>query len=195
MSEVSGAGIVSKETIRLLMEGKLDSEELKKLRHMAIKEEDRFWKYLEILQETVSFKEKILLRLTDHLYIVDKKGKRIVKCDCGQEFGDYRVNWKLSSLVYVRKTKEEMQQVYSYLPEESPYPEEGLVEIREFYCPGCLAQLGVEVVPPGYPSMFEMLPDIDSFYREWLGKPLPQENAELFGDKTLEEISRWAIKS
>ena len=194
MSEVSSAGVVSKETIRLLMEGRLGSEDLKKLRHMAIKEEDRFWKYLEILQETVPIKEKILLRLSDHLYIVAKDGKRIVKCDCGQEFGDYRVNWKLSSLVYVRKTKEEMQQVYSYLPKESPYPEEGLVEIREYYCPGCLAQLGVELVPPGYLSIFEMLPDIDSFYREWLGKPLPQENPDPFGDKTLEEISRWAIK-
>lgn len=194
MSEVSSAGVVSKETIRLLMEGRLGSEELKKLRHMVIKEEDRFWKYLEILQETVPIKEKILLRLSDHLYIVAKHGKKIVKCDCGQEFGDYRVNWKLSSLVYVRKTKEEMQQVYSYLPKESPYPEEGLVEIREYYCPGCMAQLGVELVPPGYLAIFEMLPDIDSFYREWLGKPLPQENTDPFGDKTLDEISRWAIK-
>ena len=194
MTEVSSAEVVSKETIRLLMEGKLSSEDLKKLRHMPFKEEDRFWKYLEVLQETVPIKEKILLRLSDHLYIVAKGGKKIVKCDCGQEFGDYRVNWKLSSLVYVRKTKEEMQQVYSYLPKESPYPEEGLVEIREFYCPGCLAQLGVELVLPGYPSLFEMLPDIDSFYREWLGRPLPQEDTDPFGDKTLEEISRWPVK-
>ena len=194
MTEVSSAGVVSKETIRLLMEGKLGSEELRKLRHMAIKEEDRFWKYLEILQETVPIKEKILLRLSDHLYIVAKGDKRIVKCDCGQEFADYRVNWKLSSLIYVRKTKEEMQEVYPYLPKESPYPEEGLVEIREYYCPGCLAQLGVESVPPGYPPIFEMLPDIESFYSEWLGKPLPQGDPEPFGDKTLGEISRWSIK-
>jgi acetone carboxylase gamma subunit len=194
MSEDNNSGAVSKETLRLLMEGRLGSEELRKLRHTAIKEEGRFWKYLEILQEKVHFKEKILLRLSDHLYIVAKDGRRIVKCDCGQEFGDYRANWKISSLVYVRKTKEEMQQVYTYLPKGSPYPEEGLVEIREYYCPGCLAQLGVEAVPPGYPAIFEMLPDIDSFYREWLGKPLPQQNPDPFGDKTLDAISNWGIK-
>jgi len=186
--------LTSKENIRLLVEGKLSPEIANKLRRMPIKEEDRFWKYLEVLQEKVGFKERILLRISDHLYIVAKDGQRIVKCDCGQEFGDYRVNWKLSSLVHARKTTGEMKEVYSFLPKEMPYPEEGLVEIREYFCPGCLAQLGVELVPPGYPAIFEMLPDLDSFYREWLGKPLPDEKPEWFQDKTAEEISGWTAQ-
>ena len=57
------------------------------------KDKDRFLKYLDILQEKVPWDEKILLRISDHLYIVSKgKGERVVKCDCGHEFGDYRVN-------------------------------------------------------------------------------------------------------
>jgi acetone carboxylase gamma subunit len=194
MAEVSSGDLTSKENIRLMVEGKLSPEIADKLRRLAIKEEDRFWKYIEVLQEKVGFKEQMLLRLSDHLYIVARDGERIVKCDCGQEFGDYRINWKLNSLVRVRKTSEEMKEVYPVLPKKMPYPEEGLVEIREFYCPGCLAQLAVELVPLGYPATFEMLPDLDSFYREWLGKPLSDENPEWFQDKTLEEISHWTIE-
>lgn len=195
MADVSTGDLTTKENIRLMVEGKLSPEIMDKLRRMAIKEEDRFWKYVAVLQEKVGFKDKILLRLSDHLYIVAKDGERVVKCDCGQEFGDYRVNWKLSSLIRVRKTSEEMKEVYPVLPKKMPYPEEGLVEIREFYCPGCLAQLAVELVPLGYPAIFEMLPDLDSFYREWLGKPLPDEHSEWFQDKTIEEISRWPVES
>ena len=165
------------------------------MRRIAIKEEDRFWKYLDVLREKVSFTEKILLRLSDHLYIVAKNGERTVKCDCGYEFGDYRVNWKLGSLIYVRKTSDDMKEVYSVLPKKMPYPAEGLVEIREFYCPGCLAQLAVELVPPGYPVIFEILPDLDSFYRDWLQKPLLDESSDWFQDKTIDEMSKWDIDS
>jgi acetone carboxylase gamma subunit len=86
-----------------------------------------------------------------------------------------------------------MKEVYPALPEEMPYPEEGLVEIREYYCPGCLAQLGIELVPPGYPAIFEMLPDLDSFYSEWLGRPLSDAGPGSFQDKTTNEISLWAV--
>lgn len=193
MDRDKSSELTSKENIRLLVEGKLSPEIANKLRRIHVKEEDRFWKYLDVLQEKVRFKEKILLRLSDHLYIVAKEGKRIVKCDCGQEFDDYRVNWKLSSLIHVRKTTEEMKEVYPALPTEVPYPEEGLVEIREYYCPGCLAQLGIELVPPGYPAIFEMLPDLDSFYSEWLGRPLSDASPGSFQDKTTNEISLWAV--
>ncbi|HEY50086.1 MAG TPA: acetone carboxylase subunit gamma [Dehalococcoidia bacterium] len=194
MAEIRSGELTSRENIKLMMEGKLNPDIVNSLRRMAIKEEDRFWKYVDILQEKTGFKERILLRLSDHLYIVAKGDERIVKCDCGYEFGDYRINWKLGSLVRARKTTEEMKEAYTFLPKEMPHPEEGLVEIREFYCPGCLAQLAVELVPPGYPVVFEMFPDLDTFYRDWMGQPLPDENPEWFQDKTLEEISHWDIE-
>jgi acetone carboxylase gamma subunit len=37
--------------------------------------------------------------------------------------------------------------------------------LREFSCPGCAAQLDVEVVPRGYPFVFNFVPDIDSYER------------------------------
>ena len=75
---------------------------------------------------------------------------------------------------------------------EEAIPNPDLVEIREFYCPECFAQLAVEVVPIGYPVIFEMLPDLDTFYREWLGSPLKDERADWFEDRTPDMPAIWA---
>jgi len=180
----------SKDQLKRLVEGTLSWEEVKRVIRLEPKDSDRFWKYIEVLQSRVPWKDKILLRISDHLYIVAKQGGgRVVKCDCGHEFGDYRINWKLGCRVYVRKTKEEIGEVVTIA--EARHNTE-LVEMREFYCPGCYALLGVEVVPPGYPPVFEMLPDLDTFYRDWLGSPLPDENPDWFQDKTLEKPAQWA---
>ena len=100
----------SKDNLKRLVEGTLHWEEVKKAIRLSPKDSDRFWKYLEVLQEKVPWDDKILLRISDHLYIVAKEdGSRITKCDCGYEFGDYRINWKLGCKVYVRKTDEEIE--------------------------------------------------------------------------------------
>ncbi len=180
----------SKSNFQRLIDGTLPWEEVKKVIRLSPKDADRFKKYLEILQEKVPWKDRILLRISDHLYIVQQDGGgRIVKCDCGHELDDYRVNWKLSCRVYVRRTDEEIAEVITI--EEARHNTD-LVEMREYFCPGCYALLGVEVVPPGYPPMFEMFPDLDSFYREWLGSPLEDESPEWFQDRTLEKVEAWA---
>jgi len=178
----------SKEDLRDMFDGTLPWNKTFEIMSKP-KDDDRFDKYVAILQERVSYDEKILMPLGDHLNVVDKDGERIVKCDCGHEFGDYRINWKLGCQVYVRKTDEEIGEVVT-IPEARHNTD--LVEMREFYCPGCYALLGVEVVPPGYPPMFEMLPDLDAFYREWLVEPLPDESPDWFQDKTLEKPAEWA---
>jgi acetone carboxylase, gamma subunit len=175
--------------LRLLVEGKLPWENTKKAMHLRPKDTDRFWKYLEVLQERVPWKDKILLRISDHLYIVAKPdSRRVVKCDCGQELGDYRINWKLSCRIRVRNTIEEMREVFTI---EEGLPDPSKVEAREYYCPGCLSQVAVELVPLGYPPLIEMLPDLDTFYRDWLGKPLPDERPDWFQDRTVEAPARW----
>lgn len=180
---------VTREKLLSLVEGKLPWVEARQMIRMDPKDQDRFWKYLEVLQQRMPWKDKILLRISDHLYIIAKAdGARVVKCDCGQEFGDYRVNWKLSSCVYVRKTREEMSEVYTI---QESIPNVDLVELREFYCPGCFSLLGTELVPPGYPPVFEMLPDLDTFYREWLGMPLGDERADWSDDRTAEQTRLW----
>ena len=149
---------VSIDQLRRLVEGSLPWDEVKKLIRLSPKDEDRFFKYLQVLQSRVPWDDRILLRISDHLFIVAKPdGRRITKCDCGFEFGDYRVNWKLSCRIFVRRSKDEIGEVVT-IPEARHNTD--LVEMREYYCPGCLALLAVEIVPPGYPPIFEMLPDL-----------------------------------
>ncbi len=52
------------------------------------------------------------------------------------------------------------------------------MEIREFICPGCATLLEVEAVPPGCPIVFDFLPDLETFYRDWLKRPLPGDDGE-----------------
>ena len=177
------------ERIRLLVDGQLPEDQVKDLIRMPAKDPDRFWTYLQVLQERVTWDDTILLRISEHLYIVRKaQGGRVVKCDCGHEFGDYRVNWKLHSMLAVRKTTEELEEVYN--SGILPNPEH--LEVREFYCPGCYVQLGVEVAPHGYPIVFELLPDLDSLYRDWLGRPLPDESPDWYQDRSATLTAAWA---
>jgi len=149
------------------------------------KDPDRFDKYVEILQARVAFADPILLPLTPMLFIVATGGERVVKCQCGHSFGDYRVNWKLSALIHVRDDEASLSEIYK--GREMPDP--SWIQVREYICGGCGAQLEVEAVPRGCPPDFEFLPDLDTFYREWLGRPLPDEKE--YRDRTLEEIATW----
>ena len=63
--------------------------------------------------------------------------------------------------------------------------------LREYYCPSCATQLAVEVVPPGYPPVFDMLPDLDSFYRNFLAAPLDDESPEWYEDRTNQLTAGW----
>lgn len=147
----------SKKTVKALIEGKLDDAAIRDIQRMP-KDEDRFEKVIEAEQERVPWKERILVPLQEHLYVVQKGKSRIVKCFCGYEFGSYLQNWKLSALVYERDPSD--GEVYSGLRASDP---EWMI-LREFYCPGCGVQLDVEAVPPGYQFIFNQIPDIDGFY-------------------------------
>ena len=159
----------TRKQIEDLIDGKLPFHELHRMMS-GFKDPDRFDKYVEILQDRVPWDDRILLPYGIHLFIVRKPGgERVVKCDCGHEFGDYRENWKLSAMVHVRNTEESFREIYPEMMHCSP----DWMELREFYCPGCYALLEVEAVPPGYPFVFDFLPDIETFYREWLGREVP----------------------
>jgi hypothetical protein len=43
---------------------------------------------------------------------------------------------------------------------------------REYYCPVCATQHDVEAPTPWYPVVHDFEPDIDTFYKEWLGRRL-----------------------
>lgn len=159
-----------RKTIEDLIDGKLEFYKIKEMLS-SHKDLERFETYLEILQDRVPWDDPILLPYGLHLYIVQKpNGDRIVKCDCGYEFCDYRDNWKLHALIYVRDTEEKLNELYPKLM--APDPEWQV--IREYYCPGCGTQLEVEAVTPWYPVIKDFDPDIDTFYKEWIKKPLPE---------------------
>jgi acetone carboxylase gamma subunit len=184
---------ISQDLIAQLVEGRIDDDNVTRLLKLPRKDADRFQKYIAVLQARVAWQEPILLRLGDNLYIVrNASGGRVVKCACGHEFGDYRQNWKLGCRIRTRRTLDEMRQVYDPLP---ACPEPGWQEIREFFCPECATQHAVEVVAPGYPVVFEMLPDLDKFYREYLGTPLPDESPDWYQDKTDTVTGAWVSRT
>jgi len=137
----------------------------------SYKDADRFEKMISILQDRVEWKDRILLPYGENLFIVEKPdGAHNVRCTCGHDYGSYKQNWKLSALIHVRNTQEKLDEVYPRMMSSDPE----WMEIREFYCPSCARQLEVEAVPPGYPIIFDFEPDLEGFYRDWLGKPLPK---------------------
>ena len=75
----------------------------------------------------------------------------------------------MEALVFVRDDPDTMGEIYPGFAG----PDTDWSELREFYCPSCARQLEVEAVPPGYPVLHEFLPDIEGFYRGWLGREIP----------------------
>ncbi|MFS0646195.1 acetone carboxylase subunit gamma [Siminovitchia sp. 179-K 8D1 HS] len=158
-----------KKLIGELIDGTLEFYQIKTMMS-SHKDKERFDIYLSVLQDRVPWDDPILLPIGEHLFIVQKQnGDRIVKCDCGHEFCDYKDNWKLHANIFVRDTEEKMNEIYPKLM--SPDPEWQV--LREYYCPGCAAQLEVEAVTPWYPVIKDFEPDIDTFYNEWIKVPLP----------------------
>ncbi len=174
----------AKEELALLLDGKLSWDRVQEIIKEA-KDPDRFEKVVAIHQARVAFKEPIVMPLTPYLFIVQKGKDYVVKCKCGHEYGDYRVNWKLYSNVFVRETDEDLEAVYPGVQK----PDRQFCQVREYYCPSCAVQLEVETLPPGMPADFEFLPDLEAFYGEWLNKPLKQRTE--FVDRTSEVIAEW----
>jgi acetone carboxylase gamma subunit len=156
-------------TLANLVDERLPRGEVRAIQS-AFKDPGRFDAYVELLQSRVPWDDPIVLPFGDHLHVVAKGGGRyVVKCDCGHEFGSHEENWKLDALVHVRDTEEALREVYP----EKLHGDPAWNHLREYYCPGCRTQLEVEAVPHGYPVIHDFVPDLEGFYEEWLGRPLP----------------------
>lgn len=150
-------GTWPKDVLKELVEGRLDSETLLAMQR-APKEEGRFYAVLAIEQERVPWDDTILVPIGEGLYVVENERGRVVKHICGQEFGDYRVNWKLSAAIYERDNLDKLQELYP--GPRAPDPD--WMVLREFFCPKCGTLLETEAVPPAYPIIFNFLPDEDA---------------------------------
>jgi acetone carboxylase gamma subunit len=101
---------VDKALVRQLVDGTIAQDNAERLLKMERKDAERFETYIAVLQETVPWKDRILMRLNDRLFVtLNDRNQRVVKSSCGQDFGDYRQNWKLQCRVRVRKTLDEMR--------------------------------------------------------------------------------------
>jgi acetone carboxylase gamma subunit len=152
---------MEKEQLHRLIDGALSTPELKDV-IIGPKDPERFQTIREVYQERLGWTEPVLMRLSDHLYIVSVGENRVVRCSCGHDFGDYRENWKRGARIYTRDTDEAQEEIYSRLTHADPQ----WMVLREFYCPGCFTQLEVEAVPPGYPLVHDFVPDLDAI-EEW----------------------------
>ena len=79
----------SHEIIRDLISGSLPWHQTKRIMS-AYKDDDRFFKVVAVFQERVTWTERILLPIGEHLFIVQKGRARVTKCECGHEFGRRR---------------------------------------------------------------------------------------------------------
>ena len=159
---------IDTKTLADLIDGKLPWRQMKEILS-GTTTADRFDLYLQVMQSRVRFGEKILLPLAEHLYVVAGAEGRVVKCDCGHQFGPVTKNWKHAARILVRDTEELLEEIYDPYHRCDPR----WMELREYYCPGCWSLLEVEAVPPGYPVVFDFEPDIDTFYSDYLGRPAP----------------------
>ena len=157
-----------REVIEDLVDGNLPWRDLKQMMS-SFKDPGRFDVYVEVLQDRVPWPDRILLPLSDNLFIVQTAdGRRIVKSRAGHEFCDYKENWKLHALIFERDTDELVEEIYPRMMGADPK----WMTLREYYCPTSLTLLEIEAVPPGYPIVHTFQPDLEAFYSEWLGRPL-----------------------
>jgi N-methylhydantoinase B/acetone carboxylase alpha subunit len=167
--QASGVGRgLEKETLADLLDEKLERRTVKDIQS-GYKDPDRFDKWLAVLQERVPYDDPIVLPCGEGLNIVRAGGGLVIRCDCGHDFCGHAENWKMHALMFVRDSDELLREVYP----ERGHCDPAWQELREFYCPSCARQLEVEAVAPCYPIVHEFLPDVEGFYRGWLGRDVP----------------------
>ena len=174
-SEVSGGsgaigagGSLERETLGALVDEKLARREVRRIQS-SFKDAGRFDNWVSVLQERVPYDDPIVLPVGEGLNVVHGPERLVIRCDCGHDFCEPSRNWKLEALVRIRDTVEAMREVYPQMAHADPE----WMELREFHCPSCGRQLEVEAAPPGYPVVHEFLPDVEGFYRGWLGREVP----------------------
>ena len=154
-----------------LIDGTIDRDTLNEMLS-APKDPERFTTYIDILQERVPWKDRIILPYGPKLYCVQVAATKqwTIRCECGHDFCDQRENWKLHALVNVRDTQEKLEEIYPRLMA----PSCSWQVYREYFCPECGTLHEVEAPTPWYPVIHDFEPDIETFYRDWLTLQVPE---------------------
>ncbi len=155
-------------TLEALYDERLPRAEVREIQS-GYKNPDRFDQWVALLQSRAAWNEPIVLPFGERLNIVATGAGHVVRCDCGHDFCSWRENWKMSAAIHVRDSAEALREIYPEMAHCDP----DWQELREYHCPSCASQLEVEAVAPGYPVVHEFLPDLDGFYRAWIGREPP----------------------
>ena len=132
-----------------LLEGTLPLDEVARLQRD--KDLDRLAIVLELEQARVAWDDRILVPLQESLYVVERSdGARVVKCRCGQEFGDYRQNWKEEAAVYERHPQDGIV----YLKYKGRRP--GLADAAGVLLPGLRRATGRRARPGWLPLRLQL---------------------------------------
>jgi len=168
--EVPVASDMTKELLADLLDEKLSRRAVKDIQS-GHKDPDRFDKWVELIGERVAYDDPVVLPYGEGLNIVRRRsdGELVIRTDAGHDLCRWDANWKMHAVVFVRDTDELYQEIYPRLS----HPEGDWMELREYYCPVSGQLLETEAVTPGYPVIHEYLPDIEGFYRGWLGRDVP----------------------
>ncbi|AHI03278.1 acetone carboxylase subunit gamma [Corynebacterium falsenii] len=163
----------TKEKVRDLVNGKIDDDTYQQMLSSP-KDIERFPMYLEILQEQVPWDDKIVLPLGPKLFIVQQPDDKrwVIKSWSGHVFCDWNENWKMHALIRVRETAADMEEIYPRLMA----PSTDWQVIREYIDPTSGDLLEVEAPVPWYPVIRDFEPDIDTFYKEWVGIDIPERS-------------------
>jgi N-methylhydantoinase B len=158
------------ETLAALYDERLARREVREIQS-GYKDPDRFEKWVALLQSRVEWDDPIVLPLGEGLNVVRRRGDGdlVIRSDAGHDFCRFDRNWKAHASVFVRDSAELLREVY---PAQA-YCDPEWMELREFYCPVSGRLLETEAVAPGYPVVHDFLPDIEGFYRGWLGREIP----------------------
>ncbi len=167
-ASAAGGGTLEPETLAAMLDEKLTRRQVKEIQS-GYKDADRFAKWIAELESRAPHDDPIVLPMGEGLNAVRAQTGLVVRCDCGHDFCGPERNWKMEALIFVRDDPETLAEIYPGFAGPDP----DWMELREFYCPSCARQLETEAVPPGYPVVHEFLPDIEGYYRGWLGRELP----------------------
>ncbi|HET7177861.1 MAG TPA: hydantoinase B/oxoprolinase family protein [Solirubrobacterales bacterium] len=161
---------LERDTLAALLDEKLSRAEVKEIQS-GYKDPDRFEKWIDVLQERVPYDDPIVLPVGEGLNVVRRAadGELVIRSDAGHDFCRFDQNWKMHAPIFVRDSDELLEEIYP--PTAHGDPE--WMELREFYCPLSGRLLETEPVTPGYPVVHEFLPDVEGFYRGWLGREAP----------------------
>ena len=165
-----GGGVtLDRETLAAMLDEKLSRREVKDIQS-GYKDPDRFEKWVAVLQERVPYDEPIVLPMGEGLN-VRQRGRRarrplrlrprLLPADAQLEDGGGDVR--------SRRPRRSCSRSTPRWPTATPSG----WSCASSTAPPARRQLETEAVPPGYPVVHEFLPDIEGFYRGWLGREVP----------------------